>query len=75
MGPEVALLDRTRLPGKQVPAMVGAGVTVGGGAIVAGVKVGAGAVVAAGEPKRSIGTSRDVWRMTCPTMLSGWGDG
>jgi len=75
LGPGVALLDRTRLPGKQSPAMVGAGAKVEGGAIVAGVKVGAGAVVAAGEPKRSVGTSRDVWRTTCPTMLSGWGDG
>ena len=45
----MVLVDRTRLPGKQVPAMVGAGAKVGGGAIVAGVKVGAGAVVAAGE--------------------------
>jgi 2,3,4,5-tetrahydropyridine-2-carboxylate N-succinyltransferase len=43
------LLDRTRLPGKQSPAMVGAGAKVGGGAIVAGVKVGANAVIAAGE--------------------------
>ena len=49
LGPGVALLDRTRLPGKQVPAMVGAGVKVGGGAIVAGVKVGSDAVLAAGE--------------------------
>ena len=75
LGPGVALLDRTRLPGKQMPAMVGAGTKVGGGAIVAGVKVGSDAVVAAGEPKRSIGTSRDVWRTTFPTMLSGWGAG
>jgi UDP-3-O-[3-hydroxymyristoyl] glucosamine N-acyltransferase len=49
LGPGVMLLDRTRLPGKQSPAMVGAGAKVGGGAIVAGVKVGANAVVAAGE--------------------------
>ena len=46
LGPRVVLVDRTRLPGKQSPAMVGAGAKVGGGAIVAGVKVGAGAVVA-----------------------------
>ena len=49
MGPRVVLVDRTRLPGKQSPAMVGAGAKVGGDAIVAGVKVGAGAIVAAGE--------------------------
>ena len=49
MGPGVVLVDRTRLPGKQSPAMVGAGAKVGAGAIVAGVEVGAGAVVAAGE--------------------------
>ena len=49
LGPGVLLLDRTRLPGKQMPAMVGAGARVVGGAVVAGVKVGAGAVVAAGE--------------------------
>ena len=48
LGPGVALLDRTRLPGKQMPAMVGAGVKVGGGAVVAGVMVGECAVVAAG---------------------------
>ena len=48
-GPGVMLLDRTRLPGKQAPATVGAGAKVGGGAVVAGVKVGEGAYVAAGE--------------------------
>ncbi len=32
LGPRVVLVDRTRLPGKQVPAMVGAGAKVGGGA-------------------------------------------
>ena len=49
LGPGVRVLDRTRLPGKQSPAMVGAGAKVGGGAVVAGVKVGEGAVVATGE--------------------------
>jgi acetyltransferase-like isoleucine patch superfamily enzyme len=45
----VVVADRTRLPGKESPAMVGAGAKVGAGAVIAGVKVGAGAVVAAGE--------------------------
>ncbi|MCK4970263.1 MAG: hypothetical protein KAS77_07045, partial [Thermoplasmata archaeon] len=49
LGPGVVLLDRTRLPGEASPAMVGAGATVGGGAVIAGVKVGEGAFVAAGE--------------------------
>jgi len=49
LGPGVMLLDRTRLPGKQAPATVGAGAKVGGGAVIAGVKVGEGAFVAAGE--------------------------
>ena len=49
LGPGVMLLDRTRLPGKQSPATVGAGAKVGGGAVIAGMKVGEGAYVAAGE--------------------------
>jgi 2,3,4,5-tetrahydropyridine-2-carboxylate N-succinyltransferase len=49
LGPGVVLHDRTRLPGKQSPTMVGAGAKIGAGAVVAGVKVGEGAVVAAGE--------------------------
>jgi len=49
LGPGVMLLDRTRLPGKAMPATVGAGTKVGGGAVIAGVKVGEGAFVAAGE--------------------------
>ena len=58
LGPGVMLLDRTRLPGKAMLATVGAGATVGGGAVIAGVKVGEGAYGAAGEPKRSVRTSR-----------------
>ena len=58
----IMLLDRTRLPGKQSPATVGAGAKVGGGAVIAGMKVGEGAYVAAGEPKRSVRTSRGTWR-------------
>ena len=53
------LLDRTRLPGKTMPATVGAGAKVGGGAVIAGMKVGEGAYVAADEPKRSVRTLRD----------------
>ncbi len=49
-GPGVAVLDRTRLPGAAAPAMVGAGATVEGGAVIAGTKVGEGAFVARGEP-------------------------
>ena len=49
LGPGVQLLDRTRLPGKQMPATVGAGAKVGGGAVIAGMKVGEGSFVAAGE--------------------------
>ena len=44
------LLDRTKLPGKATPAMVGASAKVGGGAVIAGMKVGEGAFVAGGEP-------------------------
>ena len=75
LGPGVMLLDRTRLPGKAMPATVGAGTKVGGGAVVAGVKVGEGAYVAAGEPKRSVRTSRDTWRTMFPTRRCGWEDG
>ena len=75
LGPGVQLLDRTRLPGKQMPATVGAGAKVGGGAVIAGVKVGEGAYVAAGEPKRSKETSRGTWRTTCLTGRCGWADG
>ena len=61
LGPGVVLVDRTRLPGKQAPAMVGVGAKVGGGAIVAGVKVGAGAVVAAGEVVEDDVPDHAVW--------------
>ena len=79
------LLDRTRLPGKAMPATVGAGTKVGGGAVIAGVKVGEGAYVAAGEaeedagssriPLRSVRTSRDTWRTMFPMERCGWADG
>jgi hypothetical protein len=75
LGPGVAVLDRTRLPGKAMPATVGAGAKVGGGAVIAGVKVGEGAYVAAGEPKRSVRTSRGTWRTMFPMRLCGWEDG
>ncbi|NOQ53639.1 MAG: hypothetical protein GQ558_03430, partial [Thermoplasmata archaeon] len=58
LGPGVMLLDRTRLPGKAMPATVGAGAKVGGGAVVAGVRVGEGAYVAAGEAEEDARSSR-----------------
>jgi len=61
LGPGVMLLDRTRLPGEQMPAMVGAGTRVGGGAVIAGVKVGANAVVGAGEVVEDDVPDNAVW--------------
>ena len=61
LGPGVMLLDRTRLPGKAMPATVGAGTKVGGGAVVAGVKVGEGAFVAAGETVEDDVPDGSVW--------------
>ena len=55
------LLDRTRLPGKESPATVGAGTKVGGGAVIAGVKVGEGAFVAAGEVVEDDVPDEAVW--------------
>ncbi len=61
LGPGVMLLDRTRLPGKAMPATVGAGAKVGGGAVIAGTKVGEGAYVAAGETVEDDVPDGTVW--------------
>jgi acetyltransferase-like isoleucine patch superfamily enzyme len=61
LGPGVAVLDRTRLPGKSMPATVGAGAKVGGGAVIAGMKVGEGAYVAAGEVVEDDVPDEAVW--------------
>ena len=57
----MALLDRTRLPGRATPAMVGARAKVGGGAVIAGVKVGEGAFVTAGEVVEDDVSDAAVW--------------
>ena len=55
------MLDRTRLPGKSMPATVGAGTKVGGGAVIAGMKVGEGSFVAAGETVEDDVPDEAVW--------------